>query len=384
MNAPARPLSVLLLDEGGHHSQKVAVCLGQIKGIKLHVLSNKRWVPVRFSRHVASFQSYPSMATEAEQLEAVLRAIKQTRSEILFPVVNASSRFIAIHQTELSRHIALTPFPSLASMDVVLDKNQFFEFLRNHNLPQPEAIVIRSVEQVAARLGELTFPVLFKPACSGGGTGIQKFERPAELLAFLRANWRIEASALIQSFVPGDDVDCSVLCRDGKILAHTIQKSFLPRRDPFGSDEAIEFIHDPQALAVVAQLMSTLNWSGVAHVDLRRDKQDGRAKLLDVSPRYWTSLLGSLASGVNFPHLSCLSTLGIEFAPPTPGLRKFFTAEIAARHILGKCPGRGGMKIPIKESGLVYAFNDPAPRAFTLAKRTFSLIAKILRHQSDV
>src|SRR5258706_4458984 len=91
-------LSVLLLDEDGHHSQKVAVCLGQIKGLKLHVVSNRRWVPIRFSRHVASFQWHRPGASDAEQLETVLRAIRRTCSEVLLPVVDAGSRFVVTHQ----------------------------------------------------------------------------------------------------------------------------------------------------------------------------------------------------------------------------------------------------------------------------------------------
>ena len=51
-----------------------------------------------------------------------------------------------------------------------------------------------------------------------------------------------------ESYVRGEDVDCSVLCKDGKILAHTIQTSLLPRRHPFGIDDGLDFIRDPQTL----------------------------------------------------------------------------------------------------------------------------------------
>ena len=99
--------------------------------------------------------------------------------------------------------------------------------------------------------------------------------------------------------------------------------------------------------------------------------------LLDFNPRYWTSLLGSLAAGVNFPYLSCLAALGIDFEPPTPVLRRFFTAEAAVKHVGRKCLGRSSPTITVRESGLAYAFSDPGPRAFNLAKRlTQGLAAK--------
>jgi len=372
MNSVPRSFSVLLLDEDGHHSQKVAVCLGQIKGLKLHVVSNRRWVPIRFSRHVASFQSHPPGASDAEQLATVLRAIRCTGSEVLLPVVDSGSRFVVTHQAELARHIALTPVPPAASLKLGLDKNLFCAFLMDRNLQQPPTIILRSVEQAEVELSSLTFPVLFKPAMGSGGFGIQSFADPATLISFLRKNWRAEQPAFVQSYVPGEDVDCSVLCRDGKILAHTIQTSLLPRRHPFGADDALEFIRDPQTLDLIGRFMSTLNWSGIAHIDLRRDQQDKQVKLLDFNPRYWTSLLGSLSAGVNFPYLSCLAALGIEFEPPTPVLRRFFTAEAAVKHVGKKCLGRSSPTITVRESGLVYALSDPGPRAFNLAKRSAS------------
>jgi hypothetical protein len=47
--------SVLLLDNQGCHSSAVTTCLGNIQGIKLHVLSNILQPAARFSRFVTSF-----------------------------------------------------------------------------------------------------------------------------------------------------------------------------------------------------------------------------------------------------------------------------------------------------------------------------------------
>jgi predicted ATP-grasp superfamily ATP-dependent carboligase len=382
-NGHPSSLSVLLLDEDGHFSQKVAVCLGHIKGVKLHVVSNRRWVPIRFSRYVSSFHSHKPDATDAEQLETVLKTIKKTAADVLFPIVESRSRFVARHKTELARHVALTPIPPVSRLALGLDKRLLFDFLQNHGLPHPPSIILRSVEDAESEAKNLTFPVLFKPAISSGGAGIQLFEERDALFSFLRTAWQPETPALLQSCVHGHDVDCSVLCKDGKILAYTIQVSLLPRRNRFGIDDALEFVSDNETLDVTGRLVSALNWSGVAHVDLRWDSQDNKVKILDFNGRYWTSLLGSLAAGVNFPYLSCLTALGIDFAPPTPHLRKFFTAEAAAGHFGRKFLGRGSPGITIRESGLRYAVNDPGPRVFTLAKRAASALHAKLRSGPD-
>lgn len=365
-----------MLDRGGHHSQKVAVCLGQIKGITLHVLSDRNWVPVRFSRHVTSFHSHPHTANESEQIEAIIRTVRRTNSNVLLPVTDCGTHLVCAWQTELSRHVALPPLPSTAGLKAVLDKNSLSRFLAEHGLPQPPTMILHSPEQAEIELRDLPFPALIKPANGSGGCGIRKFANRALLMEFLRTNWSRERPALVQSYVQGRDVGCSVLCKDGKILAHTIQTSHLPRPDPFGNDEAVEFINDPQTLEVVAKLVSALNWGGVANIDLRRGS-DEQILLLDFNPRYWTSLLGSLSARVNFPHLACLAALGIQPARFAPELKRFFTTDAVIRHFIQKCLGRPHSRVCIKESGLPYTLNDPLPRAFVFGARIRSRLKKL-------
>jgi predicted ATP-grasp superfamily ATP-dependent carboligase len=220
------------------------------------------------------------------------------------------------------------------------------------------------------------YPVVFKPARGSGGIGIQMFPDITTARSFLRTSCRAAYPALLQHYIQGQDVDCSVFCDKGKILAHTIQVGALSRRHPFGSDEGLEFVCDPQTLEVVARLMSALKWNGIAHVDLRRDRHDNQVKVLDLNPRYWDSLLGSLSAGINFPYLSCLAALGIESPPPKVVLRKFFSAKAAVRHLVKKMCGRSQSAITIRESGLAYALSDLGPRVFTLAKRWATRLQK--------
>ena len=62
--------------------------------------------------------------------------------------------------------------------------------------------------------------------------------------------------------------------------------------------------------------MKTLNYSGVAHVDLRFDQNDGEFKVIEVNTRFWGSLDASLFAGVNFPYLYALVSLNETFERP--------------------------------------------------------------------
>jgi D-aspartate ligase len=67
---------------------------------------------------------------------------------------------------------------------------------------------------------------------------------------------------------------------------------------------------------VVRAVMAELHWSGVAHVDLRAHEESGEISIIEINPRFWGSVLGSLHAGVNFPYLACLNALGQEFDYP--------------------------------------------------------------------
>ena len=46
-----------------------------------------------------------------------------------------------------------------------------------------------------------------------------------------------------------------------------------------------------------------MNWYGVAHADFIIDERDKKPKLLEINPRFWTSLNLAILSGIDFPYL---------------------------------------------------------------------------------
>ncbi|MEO6035236.1 MAG: ATP-grasp domain-containing protein [Verrucomicrobiota bacterium] len=372
-----KSLSVLLLDEQGHHSQKVALCLGQIPGLKVHVLSDERWVPVRFSRHITSFRFHAPNISEMQKLQTVLQTIEETASDVILPIVEGSSHFLHRCREFLAPRIALPPCAQSSTVSLVSSKDSLCHFLKQNRLPLPETIDLETSGELEKDLGRIKFPILFKPANGGEGQGIRTFVNRESFLDFMRTN-PVAPRSIVQAYVEGHDVDCSVLCRDGSILAHTIQTSFRPRKNKFGSDDAIEFIEDRETLKVVEPLVRALNWSGVAHIDLRYDKEDRQIKVLDFNARYWTSLLGSLAAGVNFPYLACRAAMGESFDRPLARKGRFFTAGAAARNFFTNCATQRGVKLGPGESGLPYALKDPGPRIFTMLKKSVAFERRVV------
>lgn len=376
-------LNVLLLG----HSLHVVRCLGRVAGIRLHVLGDYRLAPARFSRYVRSFRVYDPWDDE-RAVERVRWAVEESGAEMVLPStalaadgdgVGASTahvRFVSEHRDALSRFVTVAPIPAPKVIDVVSDKWLLAEFLARHGLGQPPTVLATADAAFELKLSGLAFPALLKPRLDlADGRGIRRFESAEQLRAFLEKNPKHSGGYVVQSFVRGHDVCCSVLCREGKILAYTVQRAHIPSRRPYSPAAIIEFVEDEQALDLVAGLVAALGYSGVAHIDMRRDEESGRVGVLEVNARYWGSLLGSLSAGVNFPHLHCLAALGVPFPQPSYSKKRYLVKEplehLRARWCRG---GEGG--ITLGDTPLRYDVADPLPRA---AKLTLTLKNSLTR-----
>jgi hypothetical protein len=203
--------------------------------------------------------------------------------------------------------------------------------------------------------------------------GIVFFTNQAELEQFLR-NQENSADFIIQEFISGYDLSCNVLCRNGEILAYTIQRGIIPGKKRFQPPAGIEFIHQEQVINNVEKLMRALNWSGVANIDFRYDENDKQVKILELNPRYWQTLLGSLVAGVNFPYLAYLSSLHIDF--PRPEYRFVpFTYSGLLFGILLKKYLAGDQKVSgIRNTSLIFTMKDPVPDLFRYSSKMFEKI----------
>jgi predicted ATP-grasp superfamily ATP-dependent carboligase len=130
---------------------------------------------------------------------------------------------------------------------------------------------------------------------------------------------------------------------------------------------AMQFIEQPQVLENGRKLLSALEWSGVAHIDMRYDETDGQFKIVDVNARYWGSLLGSFVVGVNFPYLACLVALEIPFPMPQYRSGKYMHTTTAVKEMILKLLGKSRLsRFAFSETGLRFFVTDPLPE---VAKR---------------
>ena len=299
--------SVLIPDGDDANALSVVRCLAEKNNIKVVVLSPDKHDAIRFSRHVSKFIYDPAGETKEKKLAAIIDAVKKTNADILLPVGVKAIRLIAEHREDFSTLAALPPMPELDSFDLANDKWQMSRWAEENRIPHPKTRLFSSGDTIREHLSHIAFPVIVKPRNGFGGNGIRIFENSEEFQRWC-SEFEHTDDHIIQSYIKGHDIDCSIVCHEGKILAHTIQKSIKYSADypwPYG----LEFLSHDEIFNIVEEIVKRFNWSGVAHLDLRYDEIEKRSKLIEINPRFWASVAASIFAGVNFPYLSCLSAL---------------------------------------------------------------------------
>lgn len=364
-------LSILIPDADSEFSLLVARCLAQIPGVETHILCHQPWTPIRFSRHHRQLLLQPQPSDPTARLAAICRAVDRSQADVILPVDESISQFIAAHLAEITPLAAVPPLASPDMLATVINKWHLATHLKRHHIPTPDTILYEEGDHFIDRLHALSFPALIKPVAARGGEGIHYFETPAEVLAYIDTTPDIlPEREIIQAFIRGYDIDCSILCREGEILAYTIQRGVVRGVENFAASAGIQFTLDEEVLHVAKQFIAATNWSGIAHIDMRYDEEAQQIKLIEVNPRYWGSLIGSLIVGVNFPYLSCLAALDIPFARPAYKHGRYLAGWKAIRHGLKIMLGQADLDFSFDETNLPFALADPLAETVKLLYKT--------------
>ena len=294
----AQTKAVLIPDGESHILQYVICCLSRVKYLRIHVMSSKRMSAMRYSRFIDSYHYYDDSGQDALWIENINKEVGRHDIDLIMPIFEKGIRRIIANEDLLNFPDRLCLLPNLNSFDTAIDKWRLYRHLSGQNIASPETWLYSKNHAIDKSI----FPVVAKPARGfGGGMQVQLLTSAEELQEYMSTkDWK-STNYILQRYVEGTDYACSVLCRHGKILAYTIQRSLTSESHPFGPQLAYRFEPNDRLLEIAAKLMGSLSWTGIASIDFRYDRHHDSYQVLEVNTRFWRSLVGSLYAGVNFP-----------------------------------------------------------------------------------
>jgi len=222
----------------------VARCLAASGQVVLHGFAQSAAPAARHSGLFASFEENTGECDVKAWLVRIGRIVKEKQIDVVLPASVFAIRSLSEHRQELSWAAQLPDLPKPHTFDVATDKATLADFLGTHGLPHPPTAILTTGTLAHDRLSALEFPVLAKPPLGYGGRGIKRFENLKGITGFL-AERPIDERWVVQSFIEGSDVDVNVLCREGQIVAATVQHAIKASSKQFQPAIGIEFKEDP-------------------------------------------------------------------------------------------------------------------------------------------
>ncbi|MEX2573818.1 MAG: ATP-grasp domain-containing protein [Balneolaceae bacterium] len=293
----------------------------------IHALSRSGAQPkiARFSRYVHSHECLRATTKEGI-FQELLNRIKDKKAPVLLPVDEDFVRILSSLKERLEEHTFLPPMPCPDLLDSLVYKNKLDELLDSNHFPCAVTYPLSRIEQ--SGLNDSFYPCLLKPVRGCSGQGIVKVTERKLLAAHIR-NINVD-DYILQEFIPGLNIDCSLLAVDGEIKAFTIQKGLANTGFVFPTEIRFEF--NKAVFSSVQRLIRITGYSGLAHLDFRLDERDGKPKLIDFNARFWHSLLGSKMAGVDFALLYCFAAMGIPFDRPRFNENTYLMGRSSIRH----------------------------------------------------
>ena len=244
---------------------------------------------------------------EEQYLDAIIRICEREQIDIIYPSWDPYVYVLSKNKTRLAELGVTVPVPDFDTVLTALDKYRTVQAGQAVGFPCPATYLYESPQQLADVQDRLGFPLVLKPRFTSGGHGMAIVRDHTELDAALPPILARHGRPMIQEYIPGGQRDSVqfVMGRDGAVLFafHKSRQRTLRRMARFGT---VSESASPEArLLQSSALLQRVGWWGAMGIETIRDPRDGRAKLMEINPRFPRQLWNRTELCINEP-LMCI------------------------------------------------------------------------------
>ncbi len=289
--------------------------------------------PVGFaSRYVSRCVTLPS-GGELEALYELCRELMETRGEkpALLPMGAKTLQALSAQKERFSSVCGLA-LATPEQLELLNDKKAVHALAQSLGLPVPREFAGGNLPE------DMAFPCVVKPAC-GEKFGLHaesryKIVHSHEELSRAQAHFFAITGQepLVQEYLPGGALGCSVLADEGRVLAAICHRRLREYPVSGGPSSCCETIEAPELLAAAEKIMAATGFTGPAMVEFKEDGE-GKPRILEINPRVWGTYPLTRVAGSNFSLLWCQLALGLELSPycgPKPVKMVYYPSDFAA------------------------------------------------------
>ncbi|MBJ6749827.1 carboxylate--amine ligase [Geomonas anaerohicana] len=245
--------------------------------------------------------------------DVILEIINNNKIAVVFPITEESTYCINNIRGQVGGNVIIAS-PMNSQIEAIRNKYELYKLADRLGVDIPLTVYVDGAGHIDEAVEKLpSFPVVVKPAFSktvDGDTvlaaGVAYADDKDQLMELYSTNPALKFPSVIQERIQGEGSGLFTLFSRDHHLALFSHRRLLEKPPSGGVSVLCESIPlDGVMVDAASKLLTSVGWTGVAMVEFKRDRRDGKPKLMEINGRFWGSLQLAIASGVDFPAL-CL------------------------------------------------------------------------------
>ena len=379
-----------------HGALAVARTLGRL-GVPVYAVVEDSYTPLALSRYLTRAFVWDSWPSDPESFLKSMSMIGEiiARPTIIIPIDDLSAIFAAENTASLGRWFILPRVP-LQIPRLLANKASFHALCTELGTPVARTVVPRSFEDVREFAESTEFPVVVKATeqwvLLNDRYNVKVIKTPDELFGFYEKLQHGERErSIIQEYIPGEDwVTHGYYNSEREISVTFTGRKLLDYPADAGSTAQGLSLGNETLVCESERFLRAVGYSGIVDIDWRKDKRDGKFKILDCNPRIGQNFRmfesGAGIDVVRAQHLD-LSGRSISSAAMIEG--RLFTVELFYILRYLRNPRRGALKpdasmyLPRESELAWWSRDDPVPFFIMSVRLVARVLARALRHLAN-
>ncbi len=292
----------------GIDAPSTVACLRSLRprGVRTIVGSERETTPAAVSTYCDEFVPLPDPRTDLSGYgEALLSIASRPAVQTVIPVREEDIYVLAANREAFSEVVA-TPWPTIDRLRRVQDRVELFDAAEAAGVATPETALLSmwdgwDRETIIKPRYTVASPE-YLGSNAGGAIGSTVYQTPGRQPDFATVLDRHGHEPLVQERIADPREYGFFALYDRGTAVATFQHCQHRGWEYCGGPSAYrESVSIPALERAGRDLLDELDWHGLAMVEFLRDPRDGTFKLMEINPRFWSSLPFSVRVGANFP-----------------------------------------------------------------------------------
>jgi len=276
-------MRVLLGDISSYKAVVVAKFLKeQYANIEIHTFDSRK-----FTKSIKTKYSDVHHLINATDRDNYIEIIKKYKIDYFIPVINENIKFILKNKEQFSE--SLKYLGDYEIFEKLNNKKLLMELAKELNIKIPKTYI---------GIDEAKYPCVVKPTDMSSSKGVIYIVNQEDLDK-AKERYKNEENLIIQEYVEGVGVGCSMYIRDGKIVTSYGHKRLAENPISGGSSVYRETFQDSRMNDIAEKILENWKWTGFAMFEFKLTA-DNELYLIEVNPRIWGSINQGLQNGVNY------------------------------------------------------------------------------------